>query len=341
MKKKKWRKSIIAGSIIAIIILPASVYASLQPLDLQTIGEQTSFDLETINELPSSNLESIAEEALVGQNNESSLTSREVLLKVPPVVSATQDIFRSINTGDIQGAFNRIIGILGELNLRDPAHESDRVATESENPYSNPQTPEEIYDRQRHADIVRAEISQKLSQVVFGPRGQQALSQQNQEVQKAQQVSQAGQRGVAATYRESTQKAQQSVTYAKTVETQGKKAQSANVTQRVMKAIAAQNEDLAKIGSGNSVQLAHLVKATAYQSAQSSATNSQLTALNDKTQTLAVLGASQNYQAAQINAAIERQNHSQQLKDSLQENAAYQSTNLVYIPGLVSTGDVP
>lgn len=329
MKKKKLRSSIIVTS-FALVVLPASVYASLQPINLGATGEQTP-----------SNLETIAEESLpvIGQKKGSSLTSREVLLQVPPIVSVSQEIFRSINTGNIEGAINRILGILGQLGLLNPASESERIRTNPENPYSNPQTPEEVYQWQRHSDIIRSEIGQKLSQVVFGVKGQQALLQQTQAVQQAWQISQTGQRGVAATYQQSAGQAQQNVSYAKRVEAQAKKAQSAKVSQRILQALAAQNEDLAKIGSGNSAQLAYLGKAASYQSAQLSVTNSQLTALNDKTQTLEVLSASQNYQAAQINAAIERQSYYQQTKDSLQQNAAYQSSSSIYIPGLVPKGD--
>jgi hypothetical protein len=318
VSKKTLRRSIIVASIVAAIALPATVFASLQPLDL--------------------NLETIGEEALP-QSGPSHATQK-ALIRVPPLVSATRGIFHNISRGNAQGAINGILGILGQLGLIDPADEAVRVASNpsGDNPYSNPQTPEEVYELQRHVDIVRSEIGQKLSHVVFGPEGQEALSQQLQAVEEAQQVSLLGQQGVVNTYQQSAQQAQINTTYATNVEAKSRKAQSATVSQDVLKALAAQSEDVAKIGAGNSAQLAYLSKAASYQSAQLNAANTQLATLNDKAQVLQVFGASQNYQMAQINAAIQYQNHYQQLKDSLATSAAYQAANTIYIPGLVPKG---
>lgn len=312
LKKKKLRESIIVGTAIAAVILPVSVYAALP--NLGAIEQQLPSEV---------------------RDSEAYRTGKDVLLQVQPIVSTTQDIFRIINSGDIEGAFKRILGLLGDLGLVDPAYEASRVGIDPESPYYNPQTPEQIYEWQRNKDVARTETGQRVSQIVFGKQGQEALFKQNQAVSDAQQASQSGQIGVFSAYQQSTQQAQQNATYAENVKAKGDEAKSAIVSQDVLKAIAAQNEDLAKIGSGNSAQLAQLGKAASYQSAQLSATNVQLTALNDKTQTLAALSASQNYQTAQINAAIERQSHYEQVKDSLQQNTAYQASNLMYIPGLV------
>ena len=340
--KKKLRRNITIGISVVAVALPASVYASLQPINLGQLNEQIPTDNGPMNEQIPVDLGSIGEESLSnnGQQNSYPLNSNAPSIQVTPTISVSGEIFRSINTGNIRGAINRILGILGQLGLLNPADESARVSTDPGNPYSNPQTPEQVYESQRHTDIVRSQIPQNLSQIVFGVRGQQALSQQARVVESAQKASKAGQQGVATTYQESVFQARQNVNSAKIVAVRAKKAQSSNVSQDVMKAIAAQNEDLAKIGSGNSTQLAHLGKAASYQSAQLSAANTQLAFLNDKTQSIEVLSASQNYQSAQINAAIERINHYQQLKDSLQQNANHQSSSLIYIPGLVPKGNV-
>lgn len=326
--KKKVPRSIAVGSIIVAITLPASVFASLAPIDLP-------IDLETISgdTLPAS----------IGGESGLSQAAQEVLLDISPILNETKEIFRSIKAGNIESSFNRILGVLGELGLLNPADESARLGSpgSSENPYSNPQTPEQVYELQRHGDIVRSEIPQRLSQVVFGQQGQKILAQQNQAIQQAVQTSLNSQQGVANTYQKSVRQAQQNVVDAEKVKARGNNAQSANVTQRIMKAIAAQNADLASISSGHSVQLARLAQAASYQSAQLNATNSQLAALNDKAQVLEIFGASQNYQMAQINTAIEHQNHYQQIKDSLETNAAYQSSALIYIPGLVPKDVAP
>ncbi len=330
MKKKKLPEIIIIGSILAAVALPASVHAALESINLvTTAGSQT---------LPITPIAPIT-----AQNSAPTPTRQQGSLQVPSIVSASQQIFRSINTGNINGAIRQILGILGQMGLVDPATDADQVATDASNsggssagnPYANPQTPEQVYDLQRHTDVVRSEDGQKLSQILFGSQGQQAAEVQLQDIEDAQQVALDGQQGVADTYQDSAAQAEQNVTSANNVEAKSTEAQSKKVSQDILKAIASQNADLGKIGAGNSAQLAYLGKAASYQSAQISAVNAGLVALNDKTQTIGVLAASQNYQAAQINAAIDRQSHYQEMKDSAQENAAYQSSSLIYIPGLV------
>lgn len=325
--QKKISRSVIIASIVTAVALPASVYASTQPINSKIVGQGT---------LP-----------VTKQKQGASLTGEEALRRIPSAISTTKDIFHSIGTGNIEGAINRILGILDQLGLVDPAYESARVGTDAvnpgdligDNPYSNPRTPEEVYELQRHLDTVRSEIPQKISQIVFGPQGRQTLLQQSQVVQAAQRTSLSGQQGVTDAYQESTKIAQQNVSHAENIAVQADNAKRSNVSQDVSKAIAAQNEDLAKIASGTSDQMAYLVKGLADQSAQFSAANAQLGVLNDRAQAIEVLGASQNYQMAQINDAINQQNHQQQLKDNLQQNAAYQASNLIYIPGLIPKGD--
>ncbi len=316
---KKLPKIIIIGSLLAAVALPPCVYAAPEPIDLgTTISEQT----------PST----------TAQNSTPTTTKQQGSLQVPLIISASKQIFRSISTGDINGAISQVLGILGQMGLVDPANDAAQVATNSgsrKNPYANPQTPEQVYDLQRHTDVVRSEDGQKLSQILFGPQGQQAAEVQLQDIESAQQVALDSQQGVADTYQDSAGQAEQSVTSANNIEAKSTEAQSKNVSQDILKAIAAQNADLGRIEAGSSTQLADLGKAASYQSAQLSAVNAGVVALNDKTQNLGVLAAAQNYQAAQINAAIDRQSHYQELKDSAQENAAYQSSSLIYIPGLV------
>ncbi|NJO93697.1 MAG: hypothetical protein HC820_03840 [Hydrococcus sp. RM1_1_31] len=235
------------------------------------------------------------------------------------------------------------MGILGELGLLDPADESSRVGeggtisdgSSDGNPYSNPETPEEVYELQRYTDVVRSEIPQELSQIVFGPEGQKSQSQQTEDLQLAQQATLEASLGANDAYEESVKLSKENADSAETVDAEADKAQSSKASQDVLKAIASQNADLAKIGAGTSSQLAQIGKAVSYQAAQLNATNTQLTALNDKTQVLTVLSASQNYQLAQLDAAIDHQSHYQQIKDSTWQRAAAQSSSVVYIPGLV------
>jgi len=352
MKKKKIGKKVLVGSLLAVCILPTSVYASIQPLDLvKNIGTEIA-DNDSIRD----SLEEISSIADTARNVFSrigagdldnafrdifSLSGREELLEVSEIVSTSENIFRDIISSDIDGALDNVSRILGQLGLPNPFEEAQQVAADAlagrngENPYANPQTPEEVYELQRYVDKVRASTPQKLSQVVFGLPGQQNLWQQQQAIGKAQRSALLGQQGATISYLKSARQARQNAAYAARVAVAASNARTANVSQDILKAIAAQNADLANVAVGQSAQLVSLGQAAFYQSAQLSAANVQLAALNDKAQTLSVLSAAQNSQAAQISAAIERQNHYQQLKDSLEKNSAYQASSSIFIPGLV------
>ncbi len=335
-EQKKQTRRVVVGTILAALALPVSAYASLQPFNLPV-------DLPQPLDLPGG---SGSNSGSSPQGSESSTTWDEAIPHIPPIINASKGIFRNISKGQINGALDGIIGILGQLGILNPAAEAARVAADSvsggasssDKPYSNPQTPKEVYDLQRHVEVVRSEIPQNLSQIVFGPQGQQALDEQSKTIEEAQAASQAGQAGVAGAFQASAQQAQQNASYAANVVVEGDKAQSATASQEVLKGIAAQNKDLARINSGSSEQLAQLGKAASFQSAQLSAANAQLAGLNDKSQTLEILSASQNYQMAQIDSALDQQNDYEHRKDDIKLDAGYQSSSMIYIPGLIPKG---
>lgn len=335
--KKKQTKHVVVGTILAAVAVPVSAYASLQPIDLP-------FDLPGGSSPQGRQSSGTWDEAIPSRGSQSSAaTWDEAIPQIPPIISASKGIFRNISRGNVDGALDGVISILGKLGILNPMEEAARASAgatsaSSDRPYSNPQTPKEVYDLQRHVDAVRSEIPQNLSQIVFGPQGQQALDEQSQAIEEAQAASQAGQAGAAQSYQKSAQQAQQNATYAANVSAEADKAQSATASQDVLKGIAAQNKDLARINSGSSEQLAQLGKAASYQSTQLSAANAQLAGLNDKSQTLEILSASQNDQMAQINGAIAQQNNYEHLKDDIKLDAGYQSSTMIYIPGLVPKG---
>lgn len=330
--KRKWRRSILIGCIAA-VTLPITAYASLQPIDLDIDPETVIYGNDSSQpwdeSLPS------GDETPAGW---------EDVLQIPPIINTSKDIYHSISSGNVNEVLNGVIGILGELGLLNPTDAADNVGVGSESPagrgsgepYANPKTPAEVYDMQRSVGTVRSEIPQNFSQVVFSPQGQQVLSQQAKAIQQAQQASGAAQQGVAQASQASAQQAQQNAAHAENVKAKAVQAKSATASQDVLKAIAAQNEDLASIGSGNSAQLSELARAASYQSTQLNAANTQMAALNDKTQTLEVLSASQNDQMAQSVAAIDHQNHYQHLKDAIATNAAVQASSMIFIPGLTA-----
>jgi hypothetical protein len=318
MKKKKLHRNIIICLLMGVTVLPASVYASTQPMDWDAVYEEVL----------------------------SESGSEDDLLKVPGIALKTEEIWRSINAGDTEGAIYGFFGLLGELGLVDPADISARLGEgtgepgdSEENPYSNPKTPAQVYDLQRYTDLVRSEMSQKMSQTIFGTKGQQIRSEQAQALQQAQSASLSAQQKTSEVSKQSSEQAAQNAESASKVSAESRKAQSAKASQDVLKAIAAQNAELGNIGAGSSEQMAQLAGSASYQSAQLSAVNAGLSALNDKTQSLEALSASQNYQLSQVDASLDHQIHYQQQKDSAQQSLVHRSSTIVYIPGLVKEAE--
>ncbi len=255
----------------------------------------------------------------------------EQLQQVPIVYQQTREIYEDINQGDFVSAIRGILGLLGLLN---PATEAASVGTiRTEDPYSSPDTPEKVYETQRYRDNVRAVEPQKISQGVFGA-GQVLRTFQATQLDNAQEAAATGYQGTFEAYRTSARKAMKSSVSASNVETLSNKAQDATASQDVLKAIAAQNKDLSDIGANRSDQLSQLTKANYFQASQLLSANSQLSALNDKTQSIEMLGASQNYLSAQIKSSVNQGNYYSHRKDAARQNAARQAGTVVFIPGL-------
>lgn len=264
---------------------------------------------------------------VLAQEETSNLTAQDV----PVVYQQTREIYENINEGDFVSAIRGILGLLGLLN---PATEAASVGTRgTEDPYESPDTPEKVYETQRYRDNVRAVEPQKISQGVFGP-GQILRTFQAQQLDDAQDAAVTGYQGTFDAYRTSARKAFDSSVSASSVETLAKSAQDATASQDVLKAIAAQNKDLSDIGANRSDQLSQLAKTSYFQASQLLSANSQLSALNDKTQSMEMLGASQNYLSAQIKSSVNQGNYYEHRKDSAGQNAARQASTVVFIPGL-------
>lgn len=251
--------------------------------------------------------------------------------EVPVIFQQTREIYEDINNGDFVSAIRGIIGLFGLLN---PAEEAAMIGTSgADAPYENPETPEMVYETQRYRDNTRTIEPQKISQAVFGP-GQTRRKDQEKQLNQAQRAAVAAYKGTFEAYTKSATKAFNSSASAKKVETLAKSAQEATASQDVLKAIAAQNKDLSDIEANRSDQLSELTKANYFQASQLLSANSQLSALNDKSQSMEILSASQNYLSAQIKSSVNQQNYYEHRKDSAQQNAVRQATTVVFIPGL-------
>ncbi len=251
--------------------------------------------------------------------------------EVSVVYQQTSQIYEDINQGDFVSAIRGILGLLGLLN---PATEAAVVGTTGKDaPYENPETPSKVYETQRYRDNVRTIEPQKISQGVFGA-GQELRRFQAQQLDKAQDAAVTGYKGTFEAYRTSASKAINSSVSASNVETLSNSAQDATASQDVLKAIAAQNKDLSEIGANRSEQLSQLALTNYFQASQLLSANSQLSALNDKTQSMEVLSASENYLSAQIKSSVNQGNYYSHRKDAAGQNAARQSSTVVFIPGL-------
>ena len=266
-------------------------------------------------------------------------TIGDILYESPNIVDNVQSIWPKISSGNLEGA---IEGILGAIGLLNPAHESVRISSgeDEDNPYANPETPEEVYDLEQHTDIVRTQIPQRLSQVVFSPSGQEAMAERNERVQEIQRVSNEAQQAASVVTIESKQIAQTSTNHGDNIQALGESAQSADASQDVLKALAAQNQDFAQIIAGNANQLANLGEIATYQSVQLSGINGQLTALNETGQVTQVLLASQNYLLSQVDDALGQQKDYQQYKDTLKNSLNRNMSQTVFIPGLFGGDEI-
>ncbi len=261
------------------------------------------------------------------QSESSNLNAQQV----PVVYQQTSQIYEDINQGDFVSAIRGILGLLGLLN---PATEAAVVGTKgSEEPYYNPQNPEMVYERQRYRDNVRTIEPQKISQGVFAV-GQVLRRFQATQLNDAQDAAVTGYKGTFDAYSTSASKAINSSVSASNVETLSNSAQDATASQDVLKAIAAQNKDLSEIGANRSEQLSQLALTNYFQASQLLSANSQLSALNDKTQSMEVLSASENYLSAQIKSSVNQGNYYQHRKDAAGQNAVRQASTVVFIPGL-------
>ena len=195
----KQLKRLAVIGLLATVFFPAAAIASTQPLTNNPYENSSEPEVE--------------------------LSGEEVLVKIPPIINTSRQIYQQISTGNFEGAFAGILGILGELGLLNPADEAARVASESlkpggaqtGEPYANPKTPQEVYDLQRYVDLVRSTIPQRLSQIAFSPAGQQEMAQQAEATEMVQQASLVAQQGVSAAHQASAQQAQTNLSHASNV----------------------------------------------------------------------------------------------------------------------------
>ena len=298
--------------------IPITAIGAIAPIDENPIEEVEVVE-DLINSAPS----------------ESGGEDFDVLVKVPLLVDTAQEIYDDVTQGNVDGVLEGILNILGELGLINSADLASRSGKSEDNaPYSNPKIPEDYYKLQRSRSSARSTPVQRSAGIIFTPIGQEQQYKQQQTVLEAQTASHQAQAGVTQSYRAADEQSQLNENAALEVETLSSKAVKAEASQEVLKAISAQNQHLATIGSGQSRQLALVTQSLGYLSAQQSAVNTQLAALNDKAQVQAVLEASNVSLLAQVEANINAQTTYQHTLEQQQHVQARQAQSAIFIPGL-------
>ncbi len=191
VKKRGIRKLIIISCIGGMMFLPLSVYGSTQPDDI----EVDEIEVETVEGLG---------------------RIKEVLKQTPTVIQQVQKLYGQISTGDFNSA---IEGILGAMGLLNPAQEAARISNSEDenNPYAHPETPQEVYELQKHTAIVRSQMPQQLSQIVFSHSGQEAMAIESEQIEQIQSASTQAQLGASLAFGDLERIAQENGSYARDV----------------------------------------------------------------------------------------------------------------------------
>ena len=263
----------------------------------------------------------------------SAYSSTEVETEYATFGEKAQTIYSQISSGDLDSAIRGILGALGIIN---PAHQSQRASSseEEENPYANPETPEEVWELEQHTDILRSKMPQKLSQIVFSAKGQEKMAQESEAIEAIEEASYQATQSAYSAQNQINEVVVKNIDYVNSVESQASTARAEKASQNVLKALAEQNRDISQIMKGNSEQLGYLAQIATNQSSQLSGLSTQLTALHKNDEILKVLMGSQNYLLSQIDDALGQQKDYQQYKDSLARGLDQNASRAIYIPGL-------
>ena len=257
----------------------------------------------------------------------------DILATIYPIIDQTKEVIAELNGGSLEGA---ILTTLGAIGLIDPQDEANSISTSDESPYSNRTSPEEVVEKADAADAIQSQISDRLSQIVFGQKGQSAIDEQNQVLEKTLQSAAIAQTATGEVYQVTKSIALDNYQYATESEQQAEFAQAANASQDVLKALAAQNEYIAQINAGMSEQISLLAEAQIYHSIQMNGLTNQLTISNQRQQNIETFLASQNSQLAEIDSNQELQIKQEIDKEAQERLRSRQGMTRIFIPGLFS-----
>ncbi len=256
---------------------------------------------------------------------------QDILATINPIIDQTKDVIADLNGGSLE---NAILSTLGSIGLIDPQSEAASVSTSNQSPYSNPQSPEEVAQKAEAADAAQSQISDRLSQIVFGEKGQEAIAEQNEVLVETQEIAAQAEVATGLVYEAARDIAVGNYQNAAIIQQQAGIAQSSNASQDVLKALAAQNKYIADINVGISEQLALLGEAQVYNGMQMKGLNTQLTIANQRQQNMETFLASQNSQLAEIDSNQELQIKREIEREARERLRSQQGMTRIFIPGL-------
>ena len=254
----------------------------------------------------------------------------EVFEEINPIIDSVKGVYAEINSG-LDGV---VTTVLGEIGLANPQAESNNTGWTERSPYYNPKTATDVARRAEAADAQKAQVLERLAQVIFGKRGQEVINQQNVLLGQTQTVSGQATAAIGNTSQVSTGHAAQNVGRVSEVARQASIASSARVTQDVMKAIAAQNEEIANINVGISEQLALIGEGQLYNGMQMNGLTTQLTIANQRSQNMETFLAAQNSQLAEIDSNQELAMKREIERENQARTRDRQGMTRIFIPGL-------
>lgn len=292
-------------------------------------GEQTTADLELESE--SNILDDLYEEVFSPIEN----FFDEVYESLSPILDDGKLIFAEVNSG-----LNSVVTtVLGEIGLANPQAEANSVGWTERSPHANPQTSSDVVRRAEAADTQKSQALEQLSQVIFSQEGQQTTNRQNVMLGQTQEDAAIAETSTAGTYADSIDLANRSAQSAARVARAGNVASSSRVTQDVMKAIAAQNNEIANINLGVSQQLTLIGEAQLYNATQMEGLNTQLTIANQRSQNVQTFLAAQNSQLAEIDSNQELAMKREIERENQARTRDRQGMTRIFIPGLFNLED--
>ena len=261
-----------------------------------------------------------------------------ILDTINPILETTKTVITEIKGGSLE---NAIYTSLGAIGLIDPVEEANSINNAEKSPYSNPESVESAIEQAEAADAQESQVSERLSQIIFGQKGQSAIQEQNEVIKETQQSSVESQLATAAVYEVTRDIAIDNYGNADLIAVEAEKAQAANASQDVLKAISAQNQYLAEINSGVSEQMALMTEAQIYNAVQMNGLNEQLAISNQRQQNVETFLASSNSQLSEIDRNQEEQFEREVRKENQKMSRSRYGISRVFIRGLFEEESQP